>query len=66
MHSLQSPVYNETLARRGLPPRFFKVLSHVYEQGDHTSEIALHTYLHTLWPHDSFGGGFLPSKPDVW
>jgi hypothetical protein len=37
----RSPVYGETLAYRGLPPRFFKVLSHVCQRGGHTSEIAL-------------------------
>jgi hypothetical protein len=41
MHSPRSPIYSETLARRGVPPRFLKVLSHVCEQGDHTFEIAL-------------------------
>jgi hypothetical protein len=29
MHSPRSPVYGETLACRGLPPPFFKVLWHV-------------------------------------
>jgi hypothetical protein len=41
MHSPRSPVYRETLAHRGLPPLFFKVLSHVCQWGGHTSEIAL-------------------------
>jgi flagellar biosynthesis/type III secretory pathway ATPase len=39
-------IYGETLARRGLPPRFFKVLLHVCERGDNTFEIAL-THLYT-------------------
>jgi hypothetical protein len=47
MHGPRSPIYGETLARHGLPPRFFKVLLHVCEQGDHTSDIAL-PHLSTL------------------
>jgi hypothetical protein len=41
MHSPRRLVYDETLARRGLPPRFFKVLSHVCKRGGHTSDIDL-------------------------
>jgi hypothetical protein len=41
MHSPRSPIYGETLARRGLAPLDFLKCYRMCEQEDHTYEISL-------------------------
>jgi hypothetical protein len=65
MHSPRSPVYGETLARRGLPPSIFKVLLHVCQRSGHTSQIALPHLSSYIMPTCKLWRGLQPPKRDV-